>query len=89
MDIYHKFTLIPSTLTGLNRGITLPSSMKALVVASNIGGNVNLDLFTYGATGGVTQTNRINISAGTHLIPMKLWGISSGSSASLNYFVAY
>ena len=86
MDIYHKFT--PYTSASANTpGITFPPNMRSLVVSNNAG-TVNVDLFTYGPTGG-TQSNRICLSIGTYVLPFQLWGISSGFNGSLNYLIGY
>jgi len=86
MDIYHKFT--PYTSANANSpGITFPPDMRTLVISNNVGG-VNIDLFTYGATGG-TQSNRIRLAAGTYFLPFQLWGISSGFNSALNYLIGY
>ena len=86
MDIYHKFT--PYTSASANGpGITFPPDMRTFVISNNVGG-VNIDLFTYGLTGG-TQSNRIILSLGTYVLPFQLWGISSGFKSALNYLIGY
>jgi len=86
MDIYHKFT--PYSSASANApGITFPPNMRTLVVSNNAGG-IYIDLFTYGPTGG-TQSNRITLPTGTHVLPFQLWGISSGFNSALNYLIGY
>jgi hypothetical protein len=85
MDIYRKFTPYSSAVVG--SGITFPPDMRTLVISNNVG-IVNIDLFTYGPTGG-TQSNRIRLNTGTYFLPFQLWGISSGSAGALNYLIGY
>ena len=91
MDIYHKFTKYTSAqVSTAGFGVTFPPDMRTLVVSNNfVGGAINVDLFTYGPTGG-TQSNRIRLGSGTFFLPFQLWGMSAGTNDSnLSYLIGY
>jgi len=77
MDIYSKSEKATTNVPlGKNKGVVVSN----LSVASSPDAQP-FDLFTYGATGGLTVSNRFIIPEScTYLIPIKAWGISFDST---------
>ena len=86
MDIYHRFISYPSTSIPAT-GVTFPPDMKALII-TNTAGNTLINIVTYGATG-TTMTHTISANSGTYVLPIKVWGLTTGSSSSLNYLIGF
>jgi hypothetical protein len=74
MDIYHTTQKAVS-------GTPFHSKNKGVVISNMSSGNIrNVDIITYGNTGGTFSTRLIINPSETHLIPLRMWGLSFNSS---------
>lgn len=74
MDIYHTTQKAVS-------GTPFHSKNKGVVISNLSSGNIRpVDIITYGPTGGTFSTRLIINPSETHLIPLRMWGLSFDST---------
>jgi hypothetical protein len=83
MDIYSKFAQYNQT--SINGAVFAPP--KGFVFSSTSTG-VTVDIVTRTASG-ATESNRIRFSAGTHLVPIAVEGISMSTASTSTILLAY
>ena len=84
MDNYSKFAAYTHTTV---QGVTFPADTKGFLF-SHSATAITADLFTY-TSSGATESNRVWFSAGTTILPVRVWGISMGTSIAANIYLAY